>query len=327
MKFRTSALLLTIALAITGCGASQDAPVTESEPQTSEESGNQYPLTIDIPASETAPDQEVVLESQPQRIAALTYETAELVAHLGAVDRLVLVQESLTKPELSSFPEQMAQVPSHAPTEGAIDAEQVLATEPDLVLVTPRRGLEEDLSDVLSASGVPVLILPNQWATTEDVMANIELVGEAIGTSTEAQQLIEELSSGLAEISPDEEAPGVLMLSNQAGQPFVVAGSAFPLEILRLAGGQDVGEELGFVRSGPISAEEVIATQPDAIVLVDMNGSGRAVFDPLLTNEAVAELPAIANDRVLLVEGRMVQALGFTAAIEGRELIEQWLAE
>lgn len=309
MKLKTTALILGLALTIAGCGATPEEPAVESEPQVSEE-----------PASEPA---------QPQRIAALTYETAELVAHLGAIDRLVLVQEALTKPELSSFPEQMAQVPGHALTEGSIDAEQVLAAEPDLVLITPRRGLEEDLSDVLSASGVPVLILPNQWATTEDVIANIELVGEAIGTPEEAQQLIEELSSGLQEHSSAsaEDAPGVLMLSNQAGQPFVIAGSAFPLEILRLAGGQDVGEELGFVRSGPISAEEVIATQPDAIVLVDMNGSGRAVFDPLLTNEAVAELPAIANDRVLLVEGRLVQALGFTAAIEGRELIEQWLAE
>lgn len=329
MNIRTVALMLITALAFTGCAAQEDRPEPESQPQVNQEPESGFPLTLEIPASEAVPAQQITLDAQPERIAALTYETAELVAHLGAMDRLVLVQESLTKPVLSSFSAEMAEVSNHARTEGAIDAEQVLAAEPDLVLITARRGLEQELSDVLSGSGVPVLILPNQWATSTDVVANIELVGEAIGAVEEAEALVEELSSGLhADLPEDPEtAPRVLMLSNQAGQPFVIAGSAFPLEILHLAGGHDVGQELGFVRSGPISAEEVIATQPDAILLVDMNGSGMTAFEPLLENEAVASLSAVTDGRVLLVEGKRVQALGFTATIEGREQIATWLEE
>ena len=131
--------------------------------------------------------------------------------------------------------------------------------------------------------------------------------------------------TGLGEVT-EPDGPRVLVLSNQAGQPFVTAGAAFPLEVVRLAGGQDASEALGMNRTGPISAEQVIAAEPDAILLVDMNGTGEQIFEPLLSNAAVAELPAVAEDRVLLVEGREVQALGFADTVQARDRIAEWLA-
>lgn len=317
--------LLAAALLLAGCSTPSQTPA--ESPESAAAGDAAFPRTLDVPAGEGQPASTVTLDSAPKRIAALTYETGELVASLGAIDRLVLVQEALASPVLSSHAEEMARVEHHAPTEGSIDAEAVLAADPDLVLLSTRRGLEEGVAKVLEGAGVPVLVLPNHWADLADLTSNIAIVGEALGLEAEAAELSDSLEAGLPEEDvPAPERPAVLALSNQAGQPFVIAGEAFPLELLHLAGARDAGESLGFTRSGPISAEQVIAADPDAILLVDMNGSGERIFEPLLTNDAVAGLAAVSSERVLLMEGRKLQALGFTATIEGREELAAWLA-
>ena len=315
------------ALLLAGCSTapSDDAP---SETQTTAAEEASFPRTLEIPGGPGEAATTVTLEAEPTRIAALTYETGELVASLGAADRLVLVQESLANPVISSHAEEMANVENHAPTEGSVDAEAVIAADPDLVLLSTRRGLEEGVAKVLEGAGIPVLTLPNHWANLEDTTSNIALVGEALGLEDAAEDLTTSLTDGLVEEDvPEADRPKVLALSNQAGQPFVVAGEAFPLELLHLAGAEDAGASLGFERSGPISAEQVIAAEPDAILLVDMNGSGDRIFAPLLENDAVAALPAVSEERVLLMEGRKLQALGFTATIEGRDELAAWLGE
>src|SRR5690625_3652738 len=315
------------ALLLAGCStaSSDDAP---PETQTTAAEEASFPRTLEIPGGQREPAATVTLEAEPTRVAALTYETGELVASLGATDRLVLVQESLANPVISSHAQEMADVENHAPTEGSVDAEAVIAADPDLVLLSTRRGLEEGVAKVLEGAGIPVLTLPNHWANLDDITSNIAIVGEALGLEDAADDLTTSLTEGLVEEDiPEADRPKVLALSNQAGQPFVIAEETFPLEVLRLAGAEDAGADLGFERSGPISAEQVIAAEPDAILLVDMNGSGDRIFAPLLENDAVAALPAVSQERVLLMEGRKLQALGFTATIEGREELATWLGE
>src|SRR5699024_7659542 len=108
------------------------------------------------------------------------------------------------------------------------------------------------------------------------------------------------------------DAPRILILSNQAGRPFITAGTAFPVELVRLAGASTVSDELGITVTGPIQIEQVLAAEPDGIILIDMNGSGDRLFADMLGNDAVAGLDAVAHGRVLRVQGKEVQALGLT---------------
>src|SRR5699024_8871256 len=94
--------------------------------------GTDFPRAVQVPAGRELPAEEVVLEDQPQRVAALTYETAALVAELGAAERLVMVPQAAANPVLSHRPEEMAAVAHHAPTESSVDAEAVIAAAPDL---------------------------------------------------------------------------------------------------------------------------------------------------------------------------------------------------
>ncbi len=324
MRHRLLLSALAALLTLGACYSSE--PTAEAPTQTATTDGAAaFPRTVEVPAGRELPADEVTLEAEPERVAALTYEAAAVVAELGAVDRLVMVPEEAANPVLSNHPEEMAATPHHIASESSIDAEAVIAADPDLVVLNDRHGLEAGVGSVLEASGIPVLVLPNTWSSVADMSVNIELVGEALGLEDAAADLGEELANGLTDESGDD-GPRVLVLSNQAGRPFVTAGGAFPLELLRLAGAQDASESLGMVRTGPISAEQVIAADPDRILLVDMNGSGDAIFRSLLETPAVAELPAVAEHEVLLLEGKQVQALGLTSTIEGRDRIAEWLA-
>lgn len=318
-----SAVLLA-AGSLQACG-SADATVQTPAP----EGPATFPRTVEVPAGASTQPTIVTIDEEPLRIAALTYETAELVASLGAGDRLVMVPEAVTNPALTNHPAVMADVEAKATTESTTHAEAVIATAPDVVLLSARHGLEKGVGAVLTDAGFPVIVLPNSWGSVEDMVLNVDLVGRALGLEDAADELGAEIESGLAPRGEDGAAdrPRVLVLGNQAGQPMVTAGSAFPLEILRLAGAEDASETLDFTHSGPITVEQVIETDPDAILLIDMNGSGERLFAPIMDNPAITTLPAVADGRVLLIEGRRVQALGIEHTVEGLDAIAAWLDE
>lgn len=327
---RVHAFLATLSVALLLSGCTSGAPNTsDKRPDTAVNAT--FPRAVTVPAGSTTAATTVEIATSPKRVAALTYETAELVAALGAANRLVMVPNAVTNPVLTHHLDQMQQVETKAPTESTTNAESVIQTAPDLVLLSARHGLEDGAGQVLAAAGIPVLILPNSWATVDDMLANIDLVGQALGRDAEANALAEKVESGVHDAAAEKPAtaesaaPRVLVLSNQAGQPFVTAGAAFPLELLSHAGATDAAAELGMTSSGPITAEQVIQADPDAILLVDMNGSGRKIFTPLLKNAAVAALPAVAEDRILLLEGRQVQALGLDGVVGGLDALTTWL--
>lgn len=313
-----AAIAAALALALAACAAPSDTASTPAEAG--------FPRTVQVPAGPAAEATELVIPAEPRRIAALSYETAELVAALGLADRLVVVLEAVRNPALTNHLEQMAAVPHTIPTESETDPEEIIGLDPDLVLLSARHGLDTGAGRVLAAAGIPVLLLPNTWTGPDDLALNVRIVGEATGADRAAEGLADDILAGLAPQADADDGPRILVLSNQAGRPFITAGTAFPLHLLELAGGQDVSAELGIQATGPITAEQLVQADPDGILLIDMNGSGQRLFAELLGNPAVAGLAAVAEDRIALVEGRQVQALGIGETVEGLAVLREWIA-
>src|SRR5690606_25971540 len=218
-------------LALAGCAATPSSDPAAGA--TAAGSPGAFPRTVSVPAGDGRPAAEVRLEQEPQRVAALTYESAGVVAELGAADRLVLVPEAATNPVLSNHPGQMAAVEHHVPSESSIDAEAVIAAAPDLVLLNDRHGLEEGVGSVLEGAGIPVVGRPNTWSSVADMITSRHAVGGALGGGDVAAALGEQITGGFVDASAAD-GPGVLVLRTQAGRPFVTMGGVFPLESLRL---------------------------------------------------------------------------------------------
>ena len=315
----------TLALALSGCSSASGEPASDPQPTPD------WPRTIEVPASETGEPSRLTLEAEPQKIAALDSESAEVIAELGLGDRLVLVPAAVLNPALGSHVEQLAKVPNTIPVAMELDAETVIALQPDLVVMSPRHGAEASIGAVLEQAGIASLQLPSSWTNPDSVAQSIELIGEATGQEQHAEELVDTLESGLAAAGAtkpsDDQSPRVLVLTNQAGRPFATAGKAYPLELLRLAGAQNASDTLGMPHTGPISAEQIVEANPDGIVLIDMNGSGDRLYAELLANPAVASLDAVAQQRILRVEGKQVQAMGLISTVDGLEALTSWVAE
>lgn len=307
-----------------GSASSGAATATSAAATSTDSTSTGFPRTITIPAGKGMAKTTVTLKSQPKRIAALSYEPAEMVAELGLSKNLVVVPAAVLNPALTNHLAEMKKVASTIPTESAINAEAVIAKKPDLVLMSARHGMETGVGKALEASGIPVIILPNSWSSLADLDLNTKLIGQAIGADDAANKLIKTLDAGLVATKRTKH-PRILVLGNQAGRPFVTAGAAFPLDLVKLAGGTDVSSELGLTTTGPITAEQIVKANPDGIVLIDMNGSGEKLFASVMKNGAVARLSAVKSGHVLLIQGRLVQALGMSQTVTGLGKLNTWI--
>ncbi|APU15372.1 MULTISPECIES: ABC transporter substrate-binding protein [Actinoalloteichus] len=311
------AVLVAVLLAA-GCGTTP-AEAPETDP-TAVQSG--YPKVIDQGGAEP-----VTIEAEPQRIAALSPDVAEAALELIGPERLVAVPRNLSSPSLGNHVEDAASVPEQLAPGNDPDPDQVLSYEPDLILLTPRHEGEQDAASVLGGTGIPVLAMEH-WDDLDDIAANLMLLGEALDAEEQAESLVEEMNlrrDAVADAVADLDRPSVLALSNQAGTPFVIGPDAFTSALIELGGGESAAEAAGVRATGPADPELIVSAEPDAILLVDVKGSGRDSFDAVLENPAVADLPAMTEDRVLILPAASALATGITHTLDGLEELAGWL--
>ena len=325
-RTRTAIAAAVLVLLLGGCAAG----TPDDAEHHVEKASSDWPRTITVPGATGHESTMLELAAPPERIAALDYESTETIAELGLAEHLVLIPEAVLNPALGSHLDELQGIEGTFPVAMEVDAETVISSAADLVVTSPRHGNEAPIVDVLERAGIPVLELPRSWDTSDSLLENIRLIGEATGAETAADALAARIGDGLATASAktkiEEGNPGVVVLTNQAGRPFVTAGEAFPVELIERAGARNLAAELGIERTGPLTAEQLITLDPDGILLIDMNGSGDRMFAELLGNPAVAALPAVADQRLLTIAGKQVQALGLAGTVDGLHELTEWVA-
>lgn len=283
-----------------------------------------FPVTVEAPGADP-----LTIEDEPQRIAVLSPDAAIALHELGATDRIVAIPQSARNETLNAHAADFADVPNEVPGETSPEPEQVLAWDPDLIVVTARHTGEQDASAQLGATGVPVLSLTNGWATSAAVIENLELLGQATGAVEQAGELATEIEEGVADVreraADAEETPSVAILSNQAHTPFINAGTSLVSEIIVNGGGENAAEAIGVQKTMPVQPEQLVAANPDRIMLVDVTGKGEGSFDSLLANPAVADLDAVRDGNVKMFSGHEVYGLAGREIVSGSEAVLAWL--
>ncbi|MGO2110334.1 MAG: ABC transporter substrate-binding protein [Pseudoclavibacter sp.] len=312
--------ILALSLGLTGCaGATPGA-----EPANANGSAA-FPTTIDAPNVA----EPVEIAQEPTRIAVLSPDAATALHELGVTDRVIAVPEAATNPALNPYAEEMSGVENVAGGHTSPEPEHVLAWEPDLIVITARHTGEQDASEQLSATGVPVLTLTNGWSSTEAVVDNLEVLGQATGATQQAGELAAEITDGVAGVRERAgeagETPTVAILSNQAEAPFINAGSSLVAEIVANGGGVNAADAMGIDQTMPVQPEQLVAMNPDYIMLVDVTGKGEESFDSLLGNAAVAALPAIQDARIETFEGNEMYGLAGREVVAASESVLAWL--
>ena len=87
------------------------------------------------------------------------------------------------------------------------------------------------------------------------------------------------------------------------------------------AGGADAAQEAGLTATAPIDAELVVRAAPDIVFVEDFMGAGMGPFQELLSNPALAEVPAVKNKRIVLLPMTEASAVAGTNLPLGYEKI------
>ena len=130
-------------------------------------------------------------QSIPSRIVSLTCSNTEILFALGLGDRVVGVDD------WSDFPPQVEGLPKVGP-DLKIDTARVAALDPDLILASLSvPGMERNIPAV-ERLGVPFLVLNPK--SLEEVLTDIETVGEATGGPENACRLIAGLQTRITAV-------------------------------------------------------------------------------------------------------------------------------
>jgi iron complex transport system substrate-binding protein len=252
---------------------------------------------------------------------------AETVMALGETDRLAALPEIAQQGRYTTFREQAGQVPTALPGGFADDPEQILALEPDLVLLTLAHDGEEDVYTMLTEAGVPVVAM-DYPATMAEALGSIRTIGQAIGSDQAAEAHIEQIEERAdavdAMVADSTEEPRVLYVSMWLDDgPYGTGPGVLTHDLLRRAGATNALEEAGFDSSDYVDVEQIAAAAPTHIITQDPEGVGLDIANGFLDHPGLAGVPAVAEDRILVLpNGFFSPAIG---GIDGLEQMAAWL--
>lgn len=203
----------------------------------------------------------VTLAAAPESIVSLTPATTELLFALGEGDRLV------GRTDFDDYPPEATQVPAVATFQG-VEIEQVVDIDPDLILAggnsfTPPADVAR-----LRELGYPVLVL--YASDVAGVLADIRLVGQAIGAQGQAEQVVAQIDARVDEVSAAVAAldrPRVFYEIGNEPELYGPAPDSFVADMVALAGGEAITTTDPAVFSIPV--ERLIDLDPEVIVLGD----------------------------------------------------------
>jgi iron complex transport system substrate-binding protein len=240
-------VLALIAVALSACGGGHDRSTTTA----AGEAG--------FPATVAAANGRVRIPHQPRRIVSLSATATEDLYAANAGGQVVAVDSYSTYPPKAPRTKLSGYEPN---------VEAIAGYRPDLVVVA------EDTNHIvaqLGKLGVPVLVEPAA-PNLSAAYGEIEQLGEATGHPGGARRAVAKMRRQIAAVVASVPKPGrPLSVYHELDQTYYSATSrTFIGQIYKLLGLTNIADEAkGSGEYPQLSAEYVIASDPDLIVLAD----------------------------------------------------------
>lgn len=298
-------LLLSIMLMFSGCAADV------KEPAKAEESSS-YPLTVMDQAG-----REVVIEKEPETIISNYYISTSLLIALEQDEKLVGVENNAElRPIYELSAEHILELPGMG-TVKEFDLERCAQLNPDLVILPAKL---KDMCDALEELDIPVLIvMPESEELLEEC---INLLGKATNSEERANSLnkfIDEKLNQLKNALKNVEKPTAYLSGNSSF--LKTAGPAMYQNNLLVNGGaENVAEELSDTYWAEISYEQLLAWNPDYIV---MAADAKYSKEDLLADEALSGCTAIQEGNIIQIPNNIES---WDSPVPGSVMGSLWLA-
>lgn len=261
---------------------------------------------------------DVTFDAPPARVALLESAPVTILHALGVLDRVVL--------RAGAFPAEYYDAETNAAIADIeslgedvdesghlrISQEVIIARKPDLVLGLPDGISRESLAEV----GVNTLVQPVYCpdgvdATTfDDVYAQIETYGRIFDRTAAADALVAGLRARVTAVEQaaagrPKRTAAVLYPTVGGGSGYAYGNRSMAHPQLAAAGFTNVFGDVDD-RVFEVTTEQLVAADPDVLVLLHIDGSPADVKNAVVTMPGAESLRAVANDQI------MVQLFNFT---------------
>ncbi|MFK8402634.1 cobalamin-binding protein [Pseudomonas sp. BGr12] len=192
-----------------------------------------------------------------ERVVSLAPSLTDMVVELGAGDRLAGLLDGGPRPE------SLKDLPSVG-RYGQVNLEQILALQPDLLLVWPGAVPEAQLQRLTSV-GIPVYVAdPHRL---EDIARQFRELGERLGRAEKGRELAQAFEARMAQLRTQyHRAPPLKVFYQVWDRPlYTVGGRQIISEALEVCGGRNLFADLD-LPAPQVGQEAVLARDPQVIV-------------------------------------------------------------
>jgi len=250
---------------------------------------------------------EVRLADDPERIVA---GASFAVEYLAALDHRPVLRPNVPLAGVGELAGEIESIPTLAIDHSVgPNIEQIVAAEPDLVVLSPTFARFADTIEGAADAAVVIFRID----ALADVPAKAEAFGELIGDPVAGEALAEDLERRVRTIEPpgglaDGEGPTVFAMFGTPASFFAFLPESYLGSMVERLGGRMVsgGTAASATSSqlAPFSFEALIAADPDVILMVHHGPAGE-MADALADRASWSDLGAVESGRVHRVSERL----------------------
>jgi len=235
---------------------------------------------------------ELHLSSTPGRIISLAPSITEMLFAVGAGDRVVGVTDFCDYPDEAKKKERVG---------GFVNPniEKILSLHPDIVFAT-KDGNDPRIVKRIKSAGIPVYVTNPR--DLEGILKDIIQISRILRVEDRGNAIVDDIKRRLAKIKGDlKHLPGKRVIFLYGLNPIIASGKGtFAHDLIQLAGGVNaLGDvDISYPRIGP---EEIIARNPDVIILSTMSGESEG---------EIKKLEEMVGKKIYRISGDLVNRPG-----------------
>lgn len=235
------------------------------------------------------------------RIVSANGTLSEILVGLGLEKQIVGVDVT------STYPASLEKLPKIGHNR-SIAAEGILALNPDVIVYTDQSMLSSAVVKQLNSSGKKLVAFKHEYST-EGAIKLIREVGAYFNAQSQAEKMVKALQADLAKIPVPANPKKLLFIYARGTGTLMVSGTGTSLDkMFALTGHQNAVS--GFTEFKPLTAESLIISNPDVLVLFSSGLESLEGMDGLLKVPGVANTNAGKNRRIVTMDGQFLTGFG-----------------
>lgn len=253
----------------------------------------------------------------PRRIVSLNGSISEILCALGLEQQIVGVDVT------STYPASLKSKPQVGHNRN-ISAEGIVALNPTMVL-----GIEGQVSpqlkSQLNTAGIKTILIRQQYSA-DGVRDMVRKIADVVNEKNKAGNIIEKFNTELSALHLSSLQKKVLFIYARGAGTMLVSGKGTSVEkMITLAGAQNA--VTGFSDFKPLSAESLVAANPDVILMFEDGLESMGGIDGLLKVPGISQTNAGRNKKIITMDGALLTGFTIRLPLAVRQLHDRIKAE